>query len=236
MPHRSFLSRAMALSLPVCLLAVAGPAKAQVGVGIGVYSGPGAYGPYTAAPIYPYIGWPGFRGGYGSYWTNGLSLYGPPVPVPGSIPGVLINNNDLVNQWWTRPTLGGGVGYYGWPGPINPRYRGGRLLPSPVMIEELPPLAPTQAAPGPVGCVFLSVKVPHPQAEVWVDGLKMKLTGSDRLFATPPVPADQDSRFEVTARWSERGATLESKRAATGRAGEVVRVDFTAPNLIPGGR
>src|SRR5436305_724871 len=76
-------------------VAVPGVASAQVAVGAGVgpgWGGPGGwYGPggpvwtYPGLPGGPYApaAWPyyggfgGFRGATGSYWTNGLSLYGP---------------------------------------------------------------------------------------------------------------------------------------------------------------
>lgn len=224
MANRLFVTRLF----PVVLLAWAlspGTSRAQVAFGAGIYAGPGAYGPYTA-PLYPFVGWPGFQGAFGSYWTNGLSLYGPPVPVPGPIPGVF-GNGDLVNQWRARPTLGLGVGYFGWVGPLDPRYR--MVYRTPIVVEPLPPVAPGQAAAGAAGCVFLSVKVPQPTAEVFIGGLKMNQIGLDRLYTTPPLAADKEAHVDVVARWVERGATVECKKVAVGKPGEVVRVDFTVP-------
>jgi hypothetical protein len=43
---------------------------------VGPWFGPGLWGWY---PYYP--------GAVGSFWSNGLSLYGPPVPTQGPIPG-----------------------------------------------------------------------------------------------------------------------------------------------------
>src|SRR6476660_9340519 len=127
----------------ICML-MPNRASAQVMLGFGVGSGypypapywnyPGLYGGPYVTTGYPFVGWPGYRGAFGSYWTNGLSLYGPPVPVYGPIPGVL-GNNDLVNQWHARPTLGGGFGYYGWVGPFraSPRPRYPSVNPWPVI-------------------------------------------------------------------------------------------------------
>ena len=39
-------------------------------------------------------------------------------------------------------------------------------------------------------------------------------------------------RYELTARWVERGVTYEKRKAVTGTPGEVVRVDFTAPDVV----
>src|SRR5439155_4621252 len=133
MVFRSFLMRVLPSLLFVCVL-VPGRGSAQVAVGLGFGAGPGRHGAYPPPPpdwnypglaggpyvtgVYPFVGWPGYRGAFGSYWTNGLSLYGPPVPVYGPIPGVL-GNDDLVRQWHARPTLGAGIGYYGWVGPFR---------------------------------------------------------------------------------------------------------------------
>ncbi len=68
--------------------ATTGQATAQF---IGPYSGYG-YGGYGYGGFGPrYGGFYGYPGAFGSFWTNGQSLYGPPVatgaPVPGSFGG-----------------------------------------------------------------------------------------------------------------------------------------------------
>ena len=65
-------------------------------------------GPFVG---YPW-GWPGYSGRAGQNWSNGLSLYGPPVPVYGPVPGI-IGNGDLVHQWHDMPRLGVGYGWFG---------------------------------------------------------------------------------------------------------------------------
>src|SRR5262245_23832082 len=88
---------------------------AAAGPGVGPYFGPGywctgwPYGPrvappwgYPFLPDGPFVTYPPFIGPYsgrsGSTWSNGLSLYGPPVPTYGPIPGVF-GNDDLRRQW-----------------------------------------------------------------------------------------------------------------------------------------
>jgi len=210
-------------AVALAALVLPGSASAQVGLGVGASTGPGAYGPY-ASPFFGFAAWPGYRGAVGSYWTNGLSLYGPPVPTAGPIPGVF-GNYDLSAQWQMRASSG----FTGYPGygvyvPLGRRLP--RPPPLPVIIEPLPP---TPIAPGPVGSVILSVRVPQPNAEVFVAGIKMKQTGFDRLYITPPLPADKQTETEVFARWTERAAIVERKKLAVGVPGEVVRVDFTSP-------
>ena len=85
------------------------------------------------------------------------------------------------------------------------------------------------APAGPSACLILSVKVPQPAAEVYVAGVKTAQTGTDRIFESPPLEAGKDYRYELTARWVERGAVFEKKKVATGKPGEVVRVDFLTP-------
>ena len=61
----------------------------------------------------PYIGYPwGYSGAAGHFWTNGLHLYGPPVPVYGPVPGVF-GNDDLVRRWHGWPSIGFPFGWFG---------------------------------------------------------------------------------------------------------------------------
>lgn len=258
MTDRSLLSRVLPSMLFVAVF-LPDRAQAQVALGIGVGAGPGwyggGYGPYRGGKYgpyppsywnypglaggpyltsaYPFYGWPGYRGAFGSFWTNGLSLYGPPVPVYGPIPGVL-GNDDFVRQWHARPTLGLGMGYYGWVGPFRASPR-----PTPLSVNVWPSI---EAVPGPAlldeakatpgACLHISVKVPQPAAEVFVDGVKTGQTGTDRLFESPPLEAGKDYAYELTARWVERGVTVERKKVVTGKPGEVVRVDLTTADVI----
>jgi len=190
-----------------------------------------AGGPYLTTG-YPFVGWPGYTGAFGSFWTNGLSLYGPPVPVYGPVPGVL-GNNDLVNQWHARPTLGGGFGYYGWVGPFraSPRPRYPSVNPWPV-IERVgdggdAKVVADGAAAAPTQVLYLSLKLPQPAAEVLVDGVKTTMTGTDRLYESPPLEAGKEYVYDITARWVEGGATVERKKTVKGKPGEVIRVDLT---------
>lgn len=268
MAHRLFIRFGLASIVLACAFTPStARAQAGFGINFGKYPyGPGWYGPRGYGPgwngspwngvnprawnyaglgggpymtnMYPFAGWPGYRGAFGSFWTNGLSLYGPPVPVYGPIPGVF-GNGDLVRQWHARPTLGLGFGYYGWVGPFaaSPRPKTLAVNPWP-RLESIPAagqLATAQAAPAgaaPGTCLYMSVKVPQPAAEVFVDGMATAQTGTDRLYESPPLDAGKDYRYELTARWVSGGVTYEKKKLVTGRAGEVVRVDFMAPDVV----
>ena len=149
-----------------------------------------------------------------------------PVPVPGSVPGVF-GNNDLVQQW--RSTLAPG-----YAGPLvvgvgvgvssRPRYVGSiRPVLEPVVGAPAPPVPAAKVG----GALILSVKVPQPAAEVFVDGRPTLSTGTDRTFESPPLAAGGTGTYTLTARWVERGRVIEMSKQVTGTPGEVVRVDFT---------
>jgi uncharacterized protein (TIGR03000 family) len=233
----------------------------------GYYHSGWPYGPRVAPPwgypglvggpfvTYPW-GWPGYSGRLGQNWSNGLSLYGPPVPVYGPVPGIL-GAPDQHLAWRDAPRLGIG---YGWVGiyAASPRPKPLSVSVWPVIVERVPgegcpngphcatPAAPgapasqTEPAPGKNGsdspvpgmgaALILSVKVPQPTAEVFVDGVKTAQTGLDRLFESPPLEPGKSYRYDLTARWVENGKPREMKKAVTGTPGEVVRVDFTTGN------
>jgi uncharacterized protein (TIGR03000 family) len=88
--------------------------------------------------------------------------------------------------------------------------------------------APPARAIAPGGCLLVSVKVPQPAAEVFVDGAKTAQTGTDRTFESPPLEAGQRYSYTVTARWIENGRAVERSIQVTGEPGEVVRADFGA--------
>ncbi len=254
--------------------------KRDVAVVAGAPYGPGfyhsgwPYGPSVAPGwgypgLYggPFVGYNGYGARAGSSWSNGLSLYGPPVPTYGPIPGVF-GANDLNRLWSAVPSPGipfGWVGIYaasprprnlsvnvwpverlgernfdgtnlpsnGLPTPLTPTLPN----PSPLPTPQVPPAPPAPgAAVAPAAAVatkgaslILSVKVPQFSAQVFVDGVKTNQIGTDRVFDSPPLEAGKEFRYEITAKWIERGVMRESKRIVTGTPGEVVRVDFTMP-------
>ncbi len=253
------LTRAVWSAVVVCvLLPGSANAQPHVGVGVGVGNFGYPYGPRVAPPWgYPGLdggpfvgypsplrynsfggygypgfygpGWFGYSGRAGSSWSNGLSLYGPPVPVYGPIPGVF-GNNDLVRQY--RSTLAPGFAGYGWVGiyVASPRPRHPSVSAWPVVEQFGPPGANAPGSPDAAakngGSLVISVRVPQPAAEVFVDGKKTAQTGTDRTFESPPLAAGQTYKYTVTARWVERGQVVELSKDVTGMPGEVVRVDF----------
>jgi uncharacterized protein (TIGR03000 family) len=248
---QSFTGRNLAAVIVVCCFALE-PAPAQLAGGpapgtrlpdghhpydypAATYpGGPGLGWGYYGLYGGPWVGWPWFYSGANrGFWTNGLSLYGPPVPTYGPTPGVF-GQGDLNRTWnnYLNPMQPG----FGWIGIYSPSPRPfpptvgvwARPLTEPVAVL---PADTVKSAPG--GCLILSVKLPQPAAEVLVDGMPTRQTGTDRVFESPPLDGGKEYRYELTARWMEGGAMVERKKVASGKPGDVVRLDFTLADEVP---
>lgn len=82
----------------------------------------------------------------------------------------------------------------------------------------LPPSLPLTA--------LLQVQVPA-DAEVWLEGQKMRSTGLMRLYRSPPLDPAKGYVYEVHARWLIDGKPVEDVRRVAVRAGATLFVDFT---------
>jgi uncharacterized protein (TIGR03000 family) len=228
--------------------------------GAGFYAGGWSYGP-RLAPAWtypglmggPYVGYPwGFPGYYsaraGSFWSNGLSLYGPPVPVYGPIPGVL-GNQDLVRQWRAVPSPGFPFGWVGiFAASPRPRVRSVHVWPTLEPLDQAPPTGPDPPTasvmpPSSANSVIeiqapqqahdsghhltLSVRVPQPTAEVWINGQRTQQLGLERLYESPTLPEGRVYEYEVLVRWWQGGQWQQERRQVRARPGEVVRLDFS---------
>jgi uncharacterized protein (TIGR03000 family) len=202
-------------------------------------------GPYLTRD-YPFVGFPGYRGARGNLFPH---PHRPVVPVYGPLPAVAVNPDPPPHP--RRRALGFGVGYYGWVGPYraSPRPRPAsvsvwspydpRGWPAPKRHgkhhAEAVAAAPMEVAPV-GGCLRVAVAVPHPAAELYVDGVKTAQAGTARVFESPGLAAGAEYRYELVARWTEGGEPVVRKRVVSGRPGEVVRVDFAGPGVVPAGR
>jgi uncharacterized protein (TIGR03000 family) len=88
--------------------------------------------------------------------------------------------------------------------------------PRPAFSPLPPPMALT---------ALLQVQVP-PDAEVWLDGQKMRSTGAVRRFRSPPLNPAKGYLYEVRTRWQSDGKIVEDVRHTAIRAGATVFVDF----------
>ncbi len=236
-----------------------------VGVGIGVgprwglASPPGFYGPGPAWGAWrgypspgtnwgyyglgggPFVGYPwGFGwappGAFGSFWTNGLSLYGPPVPVYGPTPGVF-GGGDEIKTFFRKPPPTAGVYFgLGWGGYRTPSPRahppnvsvfpGGKLLPDSILGPEVEVGTP----PANPDCFRITVRVPDESAELWVEKKATQARGKERIFDSPPLKAGETYRYELIANWKEDGQQRAESRVVTAKPGQSVVVDFSKPD------
>jgi uncharacterized protein (TIGR03000 family) len=69
------------------------------------------------------------------------------------------------------------------------------------------------------------VQVPA-DAELWFQGQKTDLTGSQRTFTSPMLERGASYTYDVKARWTEDGKPVEKTRSVKVRAGERTTIDF----------
>ncbi|MCE9533045.1 MAG: TIGR03000 domain-containing protein [Planctomycetes bacterium] len=207
-------------------LMAASPAQAQrgnnparsygVGVGVGVGVGPRGYGyPYYGPGfgIYPYD----YRGFYG----NGVSMYGPPVPTYGIVPGTFGASDNRVNQ--NAPFFGTGMGWWGYRSP-SPR-------PTPNFAFN-PPATRIDANGNIVtdvpdqGVLSIEVIVPIENAFVFINDQLTKQTGTSRVFTSPMIQKDEVCEYDVRAEWIIDGKKTSLTQTVSGKPGQRVVADF----------
>jgi uncharacterized protein (TIGR03000 family) len=228
------------LSLPVMIvLGFTDEVRAQhhrswaagVGVGVGVYIGPGGYGPYWGSawgfmPNYTY---------YNGSWGNGLSLYGPPVPTGKPVAGSF---GGADSQYFAPPSL-----YPGWVNGVYIPLNKPAALP-PGVIDAVPgaelpapngplPNRPAELVPPPSplldkpAAMEIEVRLPRNDARVFIDGAATKSAGSIRTFNTPVQTRADTLAYDIRAEWTIDGLTTTHTKRVAGHAGERVVVEFT---------
>lgn len=163
-------------------------------------------------------GWGGFPARGGSFWTNGLSLYGPPIPTYAPIPGSF-GGSDAHRFYMNPPTLGFGLNALGYRSAFP------RLATPSVSVH------PSVALPAPTSpqCARLEVRLPCADAEVWVNHAKTNTTGAARSFESPELTDGREYGYEVIARWVENGQPKAESRSVNVTAGQTRLVDFNQP-------
>lgn len=98
---------------------------------------------------------------------------------------------------------------------------------SPSPLPVYAPHAPFIPLPPPLPLTaLLQVQVPL-DAEVWLDGQKMRSAGPLRHYRSPPLNPTKEYAYEVRARWRIDDKPIEDVRHIAIRAGATVLVDFT---------
>ncbi len=67
-------------------------------------------------------------------------------------------------------------------------------------------------------------------AQVWFDGTATSSTGPVREYASPPLQPGTDYAYDIRARWTENGQTIDRTRHIEVHSGERRVVDFTVPS------
>jgi uncharacterized protein (TIGR03000 family) len=118
------------------------------------------------------------------------------------------------NSWWF-PT------YY-----VQPSYS--VIESTPTVVDNYSPAAVSYAPMTETAqdsCAHLRVIVP-PTAEVWVQGRKTSMTGSNRSFVSPTLTPGKDYHYDISVRWSENGTPVRRDRTIDVHANEAVTVNF----------
>jgi uncharacterized protein (TIGR03000 family) len=109
---------------------------------------------------------------------------------------------------------------YLWPN-YPPLFHRHRAEPEPVF---LPAPVPGLILPADT-TVQLFIQVPE-NATVSIDGAATRQTGTTRQFASPPLAPGKEYSYEVRARWTAAGKTVEQTQNVTVRAGDRLNVTF----------
>jgi len=75
----------------------------------------------------------------------------------------------------------------------------------------------------------INVRLPNPNAQVLVQDELMPGQGTMRTMNTPPLESGYTYNYQVKARWTENGKSMEQVRTVRFQPGQQVTVDFTAP-------
>ena len=102
------------------------------------------------------------------------------------------------------------------------------LAAAPAEEVELAPVPPDAR------CALVEVRVPA-GAALWFDGEKTGQTGPARLFWSPPLELGKVCHYQVRARWSQEGRTVEQAQTVAVAAGTRARVVFPAAPEKEGG-
>jgi uncharacterized protein (TIGR03000 family) len=88
-------------------------------------------------------------------------------------------------------------------------------------------------APREADTARLTVHLPDPDAQVWIEDKETRQRGSLREFVSPPLNPDKKYTYEVRARWTENGKEMERTKSVPVRANGTATVDFTAQDVRP---
>jgi uncharacterized protein (TIGR03000 family) len=208
----------IALLGAAALLLVPATAPAQMLRNFGGFRG----GYYGYSPGFYNYGVPGYYGYYSPYtWTYspGYTNYGS-----GTYPNYAWGNYNWGG--YTSPSYSATDFYYNTP-PMSSSYGSGYPY------DVGPNYSYGARAAGTRDAAVLNVRLPDPNAEVFVDGNATRQRGTWREFESPPLDPAKDYSYEVRARWTENGRSVERTKTVPVKANGTATVDFTAAAPTP---
>lgn len=99
--------------------------------------------------------------------------------------------------------------------------------PAPGTIGARPGVSATPASAG-QSRASVTVRLPA-DAKLFAEGKELQLTGAERKFVSPPLPADQEFVYRFTAEVERNGDTVSVTKKVTVRAGGTAAVEFADP-------
>jgi uncharacterized protein (TIGR03000 family) len=155
--------------------------------------------------------------GYNGFYSNGFSMYGPPVPTFGPVPGIYGGSDQ---QFRGAPPSQRYYPSADYPPP------GARKLP-PTLLEE--PVVEGRNDPAQNRTsAAIEVRLPTEDAEVFFDGDKTGQTGQVRVFTSPGLEPGKVYTYEVRARWYRNRDVVNMTQKISVTPGQRVTVDFNA--------
>jgi uncharacterized protein (TIGR03000 family) len=90
---------------------------------------------------------------------------------------------------------------------------------------------PLQSQPAPLAQpVYLRVLVPSPKAQVAIDGVATRQSGSERWFVSPPLEPCRRYSYTVAVTWPSNSYTFVTRtRQVDVGSGQTVKVDVSSP-------
>jgi uncharacterized protein (TIGR03000 family) len=74
--------------------------------------------------------------------------------------------------------------------------------------------------------VRVTVRVPNPNAQVWVEGALTTQRGTLREFESPQLKPGNPYTYNIRAQWQQDGKTVTRDRNVSVRPGSTFNVDF----------
>jgi uncharacterized protein (TIGR03000 family) len=141
------------------------------------------------------------------------SRYGPVVTSYTPIP--ILGGSDARSVFMDPPLFGYGLYALGY------RSASPRLVTPNVSVRPAP--APS------ANCCRVDVRLPHPEAELWVNQTKTQSSGVERTFESPDLADGKEFRYELVAKWQRNGQSYRETRGVVVAGGKSLVVDFTSP-------